>query len=260
VRRVLRRKLVFRVGALSMLIFCLVIFTRKNTSARMTAVELVVQNSTQKEPAILTAGNDVGSPLVVSSPRTVPSDPQSPEIELSFTNVSGKAIRAFAIKQNVEAGEARRSSVALYNLDLSNSELQPNQSLNEFSTYEVLSEKRHTITLSVAYVVFTDATSWGTDSFDSAQRIAGERAAGYLFCKGLLKDLNASDPTDVLSTIDAVAAKIEPPVDRSEEWKQGFRLGRISLIRRLKDAQNKRGLIQVNLELHQLAERFKGAE
>jgi hypothetical protein len=249
-----------RLAALSILIFCLVIISRNDSKARLTATKQQEPTFTQTQPPIVTAENQAGTPLVVSGARLVSVDPQSAEIAFRLTNVCSKTIRAFAIKEDVGAGGEHKSTTSLVNLDLTNSELRPNDSTNEFSSYQPFSEKEHHITLSVDYVEFSDGTSWGLDSAKSAERTAGQRAALQILSKRLIKVLNAGNSADVITAIDAGVANIEPPTGRSEEWKEGFRLGCKSVVLRLKRAQGRGGWIQVDSELRQLAERSQGAQ
>lgn len=55
-------------------------------------------------------------------------------------------------------------------------------------------------------------------------------------------------------------AKIEPPESQSDKWKEGFRSGSNSVTGELKRAQQKGGLGQIEIELKQLAEEFKGVD
>jgi len=192
--------------------------------------------------------------------RSVSVEPQGGEIAFSLTNVSSKPITAYLISENIQAGSATDNTSLLVNLDLSNRELRPNSSANEFSTYRTLSDKQHRVTLSIQYVEFVDGTSWELDTAKTAERTAGQRAGAYTLSKRLTKVLKPSSPEDTTTAIDAVAAKITPSGDRSVEWREGFRLGCKSVVDRLKRAQGKGGWIQVDSELHQLTERLKEAQ
>jgi len=200
------------------------------------------------------------APLLISSPRILSWDGQNGEFAFELINMSSKPIRAYAIKQEIEAGGTQLSSVLFSNLDLTNHPpLQPNQSSTVFDTCQAMSEKEQRITLSVDYVEFSDGTKWGVDSAKSADRSAGQRAAASLISKRLLKILNEGNLNDVLNAIEAGTPSIEPPAGRSEEWKEGFRLGSNSIAAYLKDAKKRGDLKQAEQKLRQLAERFKGA-
>jgi hypothetical protein len=256
-----QQRLLVRLLALGVLTLCLSLLSRNSSSSALLA--------TPKEPPavpvqtqspIVMVQPQMGTPLVVTAARPVSSDPQNLDITFYLTNVSNKPIRVYAIKQEVEAGGTRSYSVSLHNLDLTNSALQPNQSLSDFDTYQVLAGKEHHLTLSVDYVEFSDGTKWGGDSAKSAERTAGQRAAAYVLSKRLLKILSTGNPDDVMSALETNAAKIEPPAGRSDEWKEGFRHGNSVVIGRLKRAQQKGGSLQVERELRQLSGRFKGAD
>jgi hypothetical protein len=130
--------------------------------------------------------------------------------------------------------------------------------VTDFDTCSAVSEKEQRITLLVDYVEFADGTKWGVDSAKSADRSAGQRAVASLISKRLLKILNEGNLNDVISAIEAGTTNIEPPAGVSDEWKEGFRTGSNSITARLKNAQKRGGLSQVEQKLRELAERFKG--
>ena len=133
----------------------------------------------------------------------------------------------------------------------------PNESEVVPDTCDLRSEKISRILLSVDYVEFADGKKWGADSIKSAERSAGQRAAAHIISKRLLKILSSGNLDDVVIAIEAGAANIEPPPGRSEEWKEGFRIGCNSVTGQLKRAQAKGGLSRIGIELRRLAEKFK---
>ncbi|OLE52277.1 MAG: hypothetical protein AUG51_18755 [Acidobacteria bacterium 13_1_20CM_3_53_8] len=114
--------------------------------------------------------------------------------------------------------------------------------------------------MSADYVEFSDGTNWGDDSARYAETSAGLRTAAHMLSKKLLNILNAGGPSAVMNALEAGGANIELPAGHSEQWRTGFRSGRIIVAERLKRAQNTGGLDQVERELRQLVERFKGVD
>lgn len=255
-----RQRLMWRLTALGILVLCLIAVSRDYSDARVANGRQPLPALIQRETPIITPQNQAGTPLVISIARPVPAGNQGPEILFTVSNVSTKTIRAFAIKQDVEVGSSLSTTVSTYNLELTDSELQPNRSLNDFSSIETLSEKQHHVNLSVVYVEFFDGTIWGPDTVNSKERIAGQRAAAMVLSKRLVKALDTSNSTDVASVIDNAASEIEPPLDHSEEWKEGFRVGCQSIVHRLKAIQSKDGPSIVQSEVRKLAQRFKGVQ
>jgi len=199
------------------------------------------------------------TPLLISSPRLLSWDGREGEFAFELVNVSGKSIRAYAIKQEEEAGGSQASGVLFSNLDLTSSPaLQPNQSQTIADTCEAISDKEQSITLSVDYAEFSDGTKWGSDTGMSAERSAGQRAAAIFISKRLAKIQSESNANEVMKVIEATSDTLEPPVDHSEEWKAGFRSAYKLITARLKNAQKQGGANQVQQKLRQLSETFKG--
>jgi hypothetical protein len=257
-RAVFTQRLLLRLAVLTVLTTCLGMLWRSNgnglTGARTqpATVPILTQTPTVE------IKTQPGTPLVISSPRILSMDAQKPEFTYELTNVYLKTIKAYAIKQDLQVGEKRQSEISIHNLDLDDSELLPNQSTTDFDTYPVLSAEPHRITLSVDYVDFSDGTHWGRDIAKSAERINGQRAGARALSKRLKEILDTSkSPAEVMKAIEADTANCASPAFRSDDWKEHFQIGCDSIIARLKRAQKKGGLYQVDSELRQLAERFK---
>lgn len=255
-----KQRLLSRFLALGVLILCLSLLSSNGTSRPLASPEVLQPQLIQTQAPTVTVQTQTDAPLLISSPRVLSWSGQDGELAFELLNVSGKPIRAYAIKQEVISGSAQSSSVLFSNLDLTSSPLlESNQSLTTFDTCQAISEKQNKITLFVDYVEFADGTKWGADSAKFADVAAGQRAAAYIISKRLLKILNTGSPLDVISALETGAANIDPPVGRSEAWKEGFRSGSNSIAAQLKNAKNRESLSQVERKLRQLAERFKGA-
>lgn len=253
-------KLFLRLCALTALISCLSFLVRTGSEAQDPSSGRTVPTFVQTEAPVVLAETQLGAPITISAAHPTSLNPKDDEITFIVTNVSLKAIAAFAVRQDVEVGGVSQRTVALLHLELSNRLLKPNESLVQYSTYFARSGERHRITLSGQYVLFTDGTTWGIDSDNFTQRLAGQRAAGFLLSRHFLKILQAGNTNDVERALDNDIANLEPPTDRSPEWKEGFRLARNSLIQRLKNAESKGGSARVDNEVRTLAKTFKGGQ
>lgn len=255
-----KHRLLLRVLTLGVLTLCLSLLSRSGSNAPLASVK-EPQLQVQTQAPVITVKTQADTPLLIAAPRILSWDGRDGEFAFELINMSGKPIRAYAIKQKVEVGGTQSSNVLFSNLDLTNHpSLQPNQSLTTFDTFPAISEKEQRITLFVDYVEFSDGTKWGIDSTKSAERSAGHRAAIHLISARLLKVLNAGNPSDVVNAIETGAANIEPPGSHSDEWKEGFRIGTHNIIGQLKRVQQRGGLVQIPIELRRLAERFKGED
>jgi hypothetical protein len=252
-------RLLVRLLTLGVLTLCLSILSRNGSDTPFVTAKESQPLPIQTQAPTLTVKAQTDTPLLISSPRILSWDGRGGEFAFELINVSSKPIRAYAIRQRVEAGGTQSSNVSFSSLDLtSHPSLQPNQSLTTFDTCQAIPEKEQRITLFVDYVEFSDGTKWGEDSARSADRSAGQRVAAYLISKRLLKILDEGNSTDVMKAIEAGVVNIELPADRSDEWKEGFHSGSNSVTAYLKNAKKRGDLKQVELKLRQLAERFKG--
>lgn len=257
----LKQRLLLRFLALGVLTLCLSILSRSSVNTPMASKKPVIPSPVQPQRPTVTAQTQPGAPLVISSPRIVSWDGQEVEVAMDLVNVSSKPIRAYAIKQGLEGEETHSGQVMFTSLDLTNSStLKPNQLTTNFDVYQISSAKEDHVIFFVDYVEFSDGTKWGLDSANFAEHSAGQRAAAYILTKRLLKILNSGNPADVMTAIEMGATNIEPPSGRSSEFKEGFRVSCKSFERRLKRAQGKGGLNQVDQELRKFGQRFKGVK
>jgi hypothetical protein len=248
-------KLIVRLAALVAVTFSLVLVLKQDGEVGLSMAQPIP--SLQAQAPIIVAHNEPNSPLVISADRQLPKTEQAPEVAFNVTNVTNKRIIAFAIKLEVMSDSKSASTVSLYNLELSSTDLPPNGSLDEGGTYDNLSNSQHRVTLSVDYVEFYDGKRWGSDSVKSAERVAGQRAATKILATrfaGIIRGANVNDLPNVLESM----AAIDPPLQHSEEWNDGFRSASRSVTNRLKRANQAGGLRQVNRELDRLAAKLAG--
>jgi len=244
-------------AALIVLIACLLIISRKNNITGLANTTARKPELAQTGSPVLTVQTQIDAPLVISAPRILSIEEQYVEIAFELTNVSNKAIRTYAIKQEVEGDPSTKLSLS--NLDLTNSpRLNVNRSVTNFDTFDLNPSKETHVSLSVDYVEFSDGARWGTDSAQSADRSEGQRAAAQILSKRLLAILYKGDPRDVMNAIDAGKVNIDPPIQRSQEWKEGFRMACNSTASHLKRVQSHGDPSEVDRELRQLSEHFSG--
>lgn len=256
----LRNRLMLRFLALGILIVCLSILSRSRDGFSLASQEIPAKSQTQFRAPSVIKRMQPDAPLAISSLRVISWDGQDLEAVIDLVNVSEKkAIRGYAIGKAIEGEETRASGQIMFiSLDLSNSpNLAPNRVTTTFDVHQVSSEKEKQIVFFIDYVEFSDGTIWGTDSGNSAQRSAGQRAAAHILSKRLLAILNSGNSVDVLTAIEKGAANIEPPPERSVAWKEGFRSAQTSISQRLKMLKNRKGTGPMDIELRQLAQRFE---
>jgi hypothetical protein len=251
--KALHHKLIVRLVALAAVSFSLILVLKQDDQVSLGMEQSM--RAFQPQAPIIVARNEPGSPLVISAERQLANSEQAPEVLFNVTNVTNKIITAFAIRVEVMAEAKVVNTVALYNLELSASDLPPNRSLSRFDNYENLSDAQHRVTLTVDYVQFSDGKSWGSDSTKSAEQVAGQRAAIETFTtqlRGIIRATNANEIANVLESM----ASLAPPPEHSHEWNYGFQSAARSLANRFKRANQTGGLGQLNSELSRYATRL----
>jgi len=253
----LRHRLLWRFVALGVLTLCFVILSRNSDYGSLARTRVLNPAPKVAQAPIITAPAQPGTPLAISRLRIISWNGHNLEVALDLINLSSKSIRAYAVKQRL-LREERSKAVTFTSLDLTNRlPLSPDQSTTDFEVVQVTTAQEDQIVFSVDYVEFSDGTKWGADSANFADHSAGQRAAAHILSKRLLRILEEGNSSDVMAAIESGVESIEPPANRSAEWKAGFRGGSNSMAGHLKRAQKNGSLSQVERELRKLAKRFE---
>lgn len=200
--------------------------------------------STQIPPPQILIEQQPDSPLRISSIYMTSPDPFEPQYGYTITNIKDKSIRAYAIKEDIRLGDgqAGTSGVDLSHLPSLKLLLQPSQSrLISADNSSKYTQPVREIILSVDFVEFSDGSTWGNDLFNSAQRLAGQRAGGKAALKRFRERLKTGGPdslTDAIIQDDVIQSDNQVS---SQDWQEGFQTG-IGIVRnRLKEAKRKGG-------------------
>jgi len=252
--------LLIRFSALGVLTFCLILFSRE----RENSLGLSAASAIQTQDPVITVAVQDNAPLTISSVASnSPFDADSQTLEFGYyiINTSPKPIRAYAIKQERSLDGARGGvNVSLYNLQLANSVLRPNESSFVGDTASLTPGKKNIVTLIVDFVEFSDGSRWGADSIKSSVQAAGQRAGARNVSERLLQILNKGKIEDVISEIDEASTTADIPANESEEWRIGFRQGRAAVLNRLRRSKGKNSTRELERELRRFGETFKSVE
>jgi hypothetical protein len=179
---------------------------------------------------------------------------QVPRLEVNYTlqNVSSKTIRAYSISL-VEGDFSKPDAVFYGGLAIpakSSQFISPNQlkagSIVEAST----NVRQNNVKIAVAFVEFSDGSTWGSGVAHYAPMLAGVRA-GAKAAYEYLQTVERNDGIDaVIKALDELA-NLPPPKEQSE--KQGsnftFRTGAKAVGQRIKEVYEKEGIKAVESEL-----------
>ena len=181
----------------------------------------------------ITIKKQAEAPLILTAQQIVSTDVYRPGFDYLVTNTNQKSIRAYTIRIESIYGDAgaRMTRSSLSNLIARELVLGPGQSRQTIeSGAATYPEPVKEILLSLDFVEFDDGTTWGADTFKSAETLAGERAGGKAairyyrtkFERGELKqeDLE-NDAFEILKQMDT---------DASAARRRGFESG-IGIVR-----------------------------
>jgi len=237
------KRLLLKLIALCVLVTCLSFFTNKASYSRLaTTAPQVLTVQIESQPQ---------SPLQFSSTKVLSSDPFSPNVEFTVTNKGGKGIRAYTITRELVTDGGSRRAAILTHLTAQREALQPGQSKSDSVNEPHSPVSINSIILSIDFVEFVNGETWGKDEYNSAERLAGQRAGGHAAIEYFRQLRVKKGSSALLETITSEEDEIVPAQGGSSEWQDGFKTG-VGLVRlRLKRAKQEGGLIRVELELQQ---------
>ena len=234
------RKLALRCFTLLVLTSGLVLLTKEQTRASLSSPQARV-----KIPTASVAPQD-GTPLRIIN-TFIESESGVLRLKVMAQNQSGKNIRAYAIVADGGAG----SRVDFANLTTPTAIMQPTQ-IKTFDFAYGENEVPANVTLSVDFVEFSDGSTWGRDSYNSRDRLAGQREGVKYERRRLRELLKSKGPSAVF---DAVREEVpdEPEIKAtnkpSGEWAQGYRNGIASIRYRLRQNLQTSDPARIELEL-----------
>ena len=177
-------------------------------------------------------------------------DQQMLEVYFKVTNAGSRPVRAYAVRvsHGVEAQEG--GGCFLNNTEKVGKILQPNQSVGRGTWRPIpLSDTQTSIDLTLDFVEFTDGSTWGVDSCQSAERLSGLRAGARVAKLRFKKKLDERGVDALLAQLYANDPDLAPPEGHSDAWKAGFR-GAINTLReRIRQANVEGGLPDVEAAL-----------
>lgn len=207
-----------------------------------------------EQPPRLTIKSQPESPLQLSILQIVPSELiGSSVITMVVTNESATTVRAFAVALS-EGNSA--TGVLLINAQHDQQMLRGNE-IKPITLRRTDKEIQAGITLSVDYVEFENGNSWGPDTFDSSNSLAGERD-GVHHAIAALADRKKNQGVVALSLdLEPTIAAISMPSNHSANWEQGFQRGVSTVRTRLKRALEKGGNEKVLAEWERIVSESK---
>lgn len=237
------KRLALKCVALILLVFCLLTFSTESTKSLL-ASSHALQDRPQL-PTVSIAPQD-GAPLRLMS-TFMESEPGLLRIKVMAQNQGIKRIRAYALV--ADGGDASRIDFA--NLTGQNAFIQPTQ-IKTFDVAYGESRVPESVTFSVDFVEFDDGSTWGLDSHNSRDMLAGQREGAKAERKRLRDLLKSKGPVAVFDAIQAEGSdnpEVGTTTKNSERWLQGYRNGIASIRHRLRRNLQNRDAAGVETEL-----------
>ena len=170
------------------------------------------------------------------------------ELDIAIENVSGKAIRAYAIRVFEGEPNKREGSLLLGNATTEVASIQSSQIRIEEMRGLGYFEMPRILKIAIDFVEFVDGSTWGQDVFESAQRLAGQREGAKLFLDHLRKIKEKSGIKAVIKAVEETS-EVAPPENHIEMWRIGFETGVNSIRSRIQEAYKTGGLAAADATL-----------
>ena len=217
-------KLIFKLTTLCCLSICLWIFA---SGALTQSFKLSIENRQD-------------SPLQISSYQIdVTYSQTSSDVTLMLTSSSIKPIRAFTIASSV--GQEKTGAI-LITTDTDEQMWQFNE-IKPIKIRKSREEILNGVKLSIDFIEFSDGSTWGPDSFNSADDLAGERVGLRSSVQSLSEISKARGLNALTNDVD-----IPTPEGKSLSWQRGFQRGTRTVRERLNRAYRRGGREQLEAE------------
>lgn len=166
---------------------------------------------------VITIKPQPDAPIRISLGKVVSDNPSAPAFEYSLVNVSDKPIRAHALR--IDDG-LMGSLLEIHTFPWQSRQTHP-------GTYgdKTFSPPLKGIEMSVDFVEFADGTTWGPDTTNAAERVAGHYAGRAAERDRLIKLLEEGGTQAVITAIEADDVQIVSQSGRSERWEHNYRIG-----------------------------------
>lgn len=224
--------------------------TAQSQSTEQSTQAAPSDNAVREKPAVkVQEMPDAPLRLSVETKWATP-DQQMLEVYFKVTNVGSRPVRAYAVRVSHGVEAQQDGGCSLNDTEKAGKILQPNRSAGRSTWRPVpLSDTQTSIDLTLDFVEFSDGSTWGVDSCQSAERLSGLRAGAHAAKLRFKKKLDESGIDTLLAQLYANDPDLAPPEGHSDAWKAGFR-GAINTLReRVRQANVEGGLPDVEAAL-----------
>lgn len=185
----------------------------------------------------------VASPLRIVGVNTDSLTANTPEVELTLTNLSKYPISAYAVRFDVLGENWQKGGVDLSDAVSVQSIFKPGQSKPVTVGGGIrYSDPIKAVKLAIDFVEFTHGLTWGPDSFQSSERLDGRRAGVRALALHLRQILQEKGPAAALASGETEETDVLPGPNHSAQWSEGFQAGTSVMRSRIKEGYSRAGL------------------
>jgi len=160
-------------------------------------------------------------------------------------NAGLRPITFFAVRYREYSGKSQVASGFVANdrgvIGFTAPNLGPGQSDEVALGGEHSPQATERVEVAVDFVEFADRTTWGPDLYKNSRLLVGMRAGAreaQAYLKGILQ---SGGDYGLASATAAEHLPLEPPKNSDPEWERGFRLGKDTIQRRVRQAMESTG-------------------
>lgn len=207
-------------------------------------------NPARERPAV-NVQEPPDAPLRISAEtKWATPDQQMLEVYFIVKNTGTRPVRAYAVRVSRGAGAEEGGGCFLNSIEKAGKILQPSHSAGRSTWRPVPPSGFQTpVDLTLDFAEFTDGSTWGADSCQSAERLGGLRAGARATKLRFKRKLNEKGVDALLRDLYTDDPDMAPPEGHSDAWKAGFRGAVSSLRERIRQANEEGGAPEVEAAL-----------
>lgn len=199
------------------------------------------EDSSSQRPVKVEVMEQKDNPLRITVVNVDNSSLSFQDIIYSLQNVSNKPIKAYTL-----LGDGKRGGKVITSFFTAKRFQTGESIIGSLDIERVNITDGEAVLLSIDYVEFEDGSSWGSDSAEKSEEIAGQREGIKAAIKRLKDTITKQTPESTNNIVDFLKQDMReivvdvPDANQSDKWQGGFRFGYKSVISILQRIENQK--------------------
>ena len=183
--------------------------------------------------AVIEVSAQPDAPLLLSLSTVFTTNPSKPQISFNLENLGDKPVRSYAVRCDALSGKTERSELVFGTPSVLDWLMQRGQWQGIFYMFDGRDIPPDHLALSLDFVEFEDGTTWGPDTFKSAEQLVAQRVGAKLEQTRLLQVLTAGGLEALVQVLQppAFRATVEPVPEPAKSQRLGQTMLRNFLLR-----------------------------